>query len=399
MEISPDAPGGLPSYRAVTLATETQMQRTERIPVVVIGGGQAGLATGYFLKRAGIPHAILDASERVGDARRERWDSLRLFSPNFYNGLPGMGFPGPRFTWPTKDQMGDYLERYAERFQLPVRLKHRVTLVRAHGDEYLVETTNGTFLAEQVVVAMSNYQEPRVPPFARQLDPAIRQFHSTTYRNPAQLAPGSALVVGAGNSGADIAMDLIGSRPTLLAGRDVGHIPFRIETPQARFLFVHLIRFIGHQVLSLRTPIGRKARPGRLHAATPLVRVKPADLIAAGVERVPRVAGVKDRKPLLEDGRVLDVKNVIWCTGFEAGNEWIDLPIFDANRDPQHHAGIVAASPGFYFVGLNFLFSATSATVNGVGRDAARIVNAIKARYARRTRARPSEPGWVAQTA
>ncbi|HSB54007.1 MAG TPA: NAD(P)-binding domain-containing protein [Gemmatimonadales bacterium] len=375
------------------------MRRTERIPVVVIGGGQAGLATGYYLERAGIPFVILDAGVRVGDAWRERWDSLRLFSPSFYDGLPGMRFPGPAFTWPTKDQMGDYLERYAKRFQLPVRLKTRVTLVRRQGGEFLVESTAGTIHAEQVVVAMSNYQKPRIPAFARQLDPVIRQFHSTTYRNPAQLAPGSALVVGAGNSGADIAMDLIDSRATLLAGRDVGHIPFRIETPAARYLFVHLVRFIGHHVLSLGTPIGRKARPGRLHAATPLVRIKPGDLIAAGVERVPRVVGAQNGQPLLEDGRVLDVRNVVWCTGFEPANEWIDLPIFDANRDPQHRAGIVDAAPGFYFVGLNFLYSATSATVNGVGRDARRIVEAITARRSTRTRERRPRSEPVARMA
>jgi putative flavoprotein involved in K+ transport len=361
---------------------ETMMRRTERIPVVVIGGGQAGLAAGYYLKRAKIPFVILDASARVGDAWRQRWDSLRLFSPSFYDGLPGMRFPGPALTWPSKDEMGDYLERYARHFELPVRLGTRVTHLRRQGDEFLVETSAGDIQAEQVVVAMSGYQNPKVPAFAGKLDRAIVQLHSSAYRNPGQLAPGPALVVGGGNSGADIAMDLVRTRPTFLAGRDVGAIPFRIETLAARYLLVHLIRFLGHQILSVKTPIGRKARPRMLHRATPLVRVKPRDLITAGVERVPRVFGVTGGRPVLDDGRVLDVKNVLWCTGFQADHGWIDLPVFDAAGEPRHHAGIVAEEPGLYFLGLHFLYSMTSATVGGVGRDAGRIATAIVARHA-----------------
>lgn len=353
------------------------MTSAERIPVVVVGGGQAGLAVGYYLQRARMPFVILEAGRRVGDSWRERWDSLRLFSPSFYDGLPGMRFPGPAFTWPTKDQMADYLEQYAGAFQLPVRFGARVTHIRRQDNGYLVQTTGGDFLAGQVVIAMSSYRAPRIPRFADQLDSGILQVHSHNYRNPAQLHPGPVLVVGAGNSGADIAMDLVATRPTWLAGREVGHIPFRIETPQARYLLVHAVRFVGHMVLTVDTPMGRKARPKMLHAATPLVRIKPRDLVKAGVQRVPRVTGAVHGKPQLEDGRVLEVSNVVWSTGYQQDWSWIDLPIFDANGEPRHEKGIVEEAPGFYFVGLHFQYSATSATVNGVGRDARRVVREI----------------------
>lgn len=353
------------------------MTSAERVPVVVVGGGQAGLAVGYYLRQAGMPFVILEAGRRVGDAWRERWDSLRLFSPSFYDGLPGMRFPGPALTWPTKDQMADYLEQYAGAFQLPIRFGTRVTHIRPQDNGYLVQTTNGDFLAGQVVIAMSSYRVPKIPRFADRLDAGILQVHANNYRNPGQLRPGPVLVVGAGNSGADIAMDLIPTRPTYLAGRDVGHIPFRIETLPARYLFVHMIRFLGHMVLSVDTPMGRKVRPTMLHAATPLVRVKPGDLLAAGVQRVPRVTGVVDGQPQLEDGRVLEVSNIVWSTGYLQDWSWIDLPIFDGNGEPRHDKGIVEDAPGFYFVGLHFLYSVTSATVNGVGRDARRVVREI----------------------
>lgn len=353
------------------------MTGAERVPVVVVGGGQAGLAVGYYLQRARMPFVILEAGSRVGDAWRQRWDSLRLFTPAFYDALPGLRFPGPQFTWPTKDQMADYLERYAGSFALPIRFRTRVTKIRRQDNGYLVHTTGGDFLAGQVVIAMSSYQVPKIPRFADGLDAGILQLHSHNYRNPAQLRSGAALVVGAGNSGADIAMDLIPARPVFLAGRDVGHLPFRIETFPARYLLAHLARFVGHMVLTVDTPMGRKARPTMLHAATPLVRVKPRDLIAAGVERVARVTGVENGRPRLEDGRELDVSNVIWATGYRQDWSWIDLPIFDASGEPRHDKGIVPEAPGFYFVGLHFLYSVTSATVNGVGRDARRVVRAI----------------------
>jgi putative flavoprotein involved in K+ transport len=183
-----------------------------------------------------------------------------------------------------------------------------------------------------------------------------------------------------GNTGADIGIEVARSHRTWISGKESGYVPFRIETLVGRFLLVRLVRFVGHHVLTVRTPMGRKLRPKLMHQAAPLVRVKPQDLVAAGAERVPRVVGVRDGLPLLADGRVLEVENVIWCTGYHAGFSWVDLPVFDGEGRPMHERGIVPSQPGLYFVGLHFLYSMTSETISGVERDAKRIVAAIAAK-------------------
>jgi putative flavoprotein involved in K+ transport len=363
----------------------------EHLETVIIGGGQAGLAVGHHLTRRGRPFLILDAHQQVGDAWRNRWDSLRLFTPARYDALAGMPFPAPAHSFPTKDQVADYLEAYATRFQLPVRTGVRVDrLLRADG-RFVVAAGDRRWEADNAVVAMSSFQAPRVPLFASDLRPDIVQLHSAGYRNPSQLQEGGVLVVGAGNSGAEIALELAGRHPTWLAGKESGHVPFRIEGAAARRVFLPLLfRFVGHRVLTVDTPIGRRLRPRLLSHGAPLVRVKPKDLAAAGVRRVPRVVGVRDGHPLLADQQVLEVANVIWCTGFGPDFSWIDLPIFDEYRsEPTHHRGVVATQPGLYFVGLHFLYAMSSGFLPGVDRDAKHIVQAILARAGRTSR-RPS---------
>lgn len=359
-------------------------QQRERYEVVVIGGGQAGLSVGYHLARAGHRFVILDANERVGDSWRKRWDSLRLFTPAKFDGLDGMRFPAPRDHFPTRDEMADYLEAYARRFQLPVRTGVRVERLSKLGERYLIKAGAREFEGDQVVVAMSKYQQGKVPAFASALSGGIVQMHSTEYRNLAQLKSGGVLLVGAGNTGADIALEAArGGHSTFIAGRKVGQVPFRPEGFMGRHFFAPLLLgFVFKHVLTVRTPMGRKARHGVLTKGGPLIRVKSVDLAAARVERVPRVTGVRGGRPLLEDGRVLDVANVIWCTGFHAGFQWIHLPIFDAHGDPMHRSGVVDGHAGLYFVGLPFLDSMSSSMVHGVGRDAARIVGEIRARDA-----------------
>src|SRR5687768_2894792 len=178
-----------------------------RHDVIVIGGGQAGLAMGYQLAQRGISFVILEAHERVGDSWRQRWDSLRLFTPARFDSLAGMPFPAPDFSFPTKDEMAAYLESYAQKFRLPVRTGTRVTRLTRNGDGFVLTTNQGTLQAKQVVVAMSTFQQSRVPAFATQLSPDITQLTSFAYRNPAQLREGAVLVAGAGNSGAEIALD------------------------------------------------------------------------------------------------------------------------------------------------------------------------------------------------
>ena len=359
---------------------EQQSQRTaahsEHFNTVIIGGGQAGLATGYHLAKRDLPFVILDANERIGDAWRKRWDSLRLFTPARYDGLAGWRFPAPAVSFPTKDEMADYLEAYAARFELPVRTGVEVDGLSREGDRFIITSGDRRFEAKHVVVATGANQVPKIPAFADELHSTIMQLHSSQYYRPSQLQEGVVLVVGAGNSGAEIAFEVSHLHPTYLSGKPSGQIPVRHGPAAARFV-LPLVRFVGHHVLTLRTPIGRKAQPRFISHGAPLIRVKLKDLAAAGVEQVPRTVGIEDGRPVLEDGRVLDVSNVIWCTGFREEFPWIDLPIFDENERPLHERGVVVGEPGLYFVGLLFQYAGTSDVLPGVGRDAEYIAKHI----------------------
>jgi putative flavoprotein involved in K+ transport len=357
----------------------------ERIETVIVGGGQAGLSVGYHLARRNLSFVVLDANERIGDAWRKRWDSLRLFTPARFSGLDGMPFPGPAHAFPCKDEVADYLEGYAAQFGLPVRTGVRVCRLSRNGNHFLLDAGSRYFEADNVVVAMGSHQLPRIPELAARLDPGLVQLHSAAYRNVAQLREGRVLVVGVGNSGAEIALDIAASRPTWLAGTESGRVPFRIESPLARHIFQPLMfRVIAHRLLTTRTPMGRRVRPKLLTHAAPLVRVKPADLVAASIQRVGRVVDTRDGLPVLEGGHVLPVENIIWCTGFRPDFSWINLPILgDQDQEvfePIHVRGIVAEEPGLYFVGLTFLYAMSSGFFPGVGRDAEYVVKHIAAR-------------------
>jgi putative flavoprotein involved in K+ transport len=371
----------LRTFNERTSSVEASMGNTrqaERVHTVIVGGGQAGLSVGYFLKQRGIPFVILDASRRIGDAWRNRWDGLRLFTPVEFDGLAGMPFPGARHSFPTKDEMADYLEAYAARFGLAVRTGVRVDRVWKENGRYMVSAGALLFEAQHVVVAMATYQAPKIPPFAAELAPGIVQLHSSAYRNVDQLRDGGVLVVGAGNSGAEIAAECArAGRAVWLAGRDVGQLPFRIDGWVARTIAPVLFRFVFHRVLTVDTPMGRKVRTGAITRGALLIRQKRKDLERAGVERVRRVSGARDGKPLLEDGRTIDAANVIWCTGFAAGLSWIDLPILDERGEPKHERGLVPSEPGISFVGQHFQYAMSSTMIHGVARDAERIANAI----------------------
>jgi len=355
---------------------------SEQVDTVIIGGGQAGLAAGYHLQREGLPFVILDAEARTGDVWRRRWDSLRLFTPAAFSSLPGMRLPAAGDHFASKDEFADYLESYAEHFALPVRHDVRVDRLSRAGERFLVDYGTERIAARQVVVAMATYQRPKVPAFAAHLDNAIVQLHSSEYRGPGQLPrDGTVLVVGAGNSGAEIALELSQRQPVLLAGRHPGQIPFDIASPAGHAFLTRLVlRVLFHRILSAATPIGRKVRTQISGHAGPLIRTKAKHLKAAGVERVPRIKGVSDGQPVLDNGITPKVVAVVWCTGFRPGFEWIDLPLVWNGDEPHHDSGEVKAVPGLYFLGLHFLYSLSSAMIHGVDRDAARIVRLIASR-------------------
>jgi putative flavoprotein involved in K+ transport len=356
-------------------------QESNRLDTVVIGGGQAGLTVGYHLARRGRPFVILDASERVGDAWRKRWDSLRLFTPARFSSLPGLPIAAPAWSFLTKDEMADYLESYAARFELPVRNGIAVDSLSKSDGRFVVTAGDLRLEAENVVVATGAHQVPKLPAFASELHSAIVQLHSREYRGPSQLREGDVLLVGAGNSGAEIAFELAQTRRCLLAGRSPGQIPVRHGSLLSRPGF-RVFRFVGHRVIRVDTRIGRKLGPKLLSTGDPLIRRREKDLAAAGVERVPRVVGVREGLPVLEDDRVLDVANVVWCTGFRTSFGWLDLPVFDGDGQPLHYRGVVDSEPGLYFVGLVFQYSLSSDVLPGRGRDAEYIARHLALRQA-----------------
>lgn len=352
---------------------------TTEIETVVIGAGQAGLATGFHLQRRGRSFVILDGASRVGDSWRRQWDTLTLYSPAQYDSLPGLPFPAKSWTFPRKDQVADYLEAYAGRFELPVVLETKVQTLAREDGAYVITTDQGRYRCANVVVATGTFgRTPRVPALSDQLDSSILQLHSSEYRRPGQLRDGAVLVVGASHSGTDIAFEVAQTHPTILAGRDCGQIPPRLDAPTMRVVFPVLL-FVWRHLLTRRTPIGRNAMPHIRSHGGPMLRVKRADLEARGVERIcSRVEEVQDGMPVV-DGKPRAVANVVWATGFQQVFDWIQLPIFGDDGFPRELRGVVSDAPGLFFCGLSFQYSFSSMLLAGVGRDAAFVVDRIVA--------------------
>jgi putative flavoprotein involved in K+ transport len=339
---------------------------------IVVGGGQAGLALGHHLAARDQDFVILDAGARVGDAWRRRWDSLRLFTPARYSSLPGMPFPDAPAHLPDKDQVADYFERYAERFELPIRLGTRVTSLRPAGEDFVLETSGGVFEAKNVVVATGPFQRPTIPSFASELRSDILQLHSSAYRNPFELPAGDVLVVGAGNSGAQIALELARVRNVTLAGRDIGRLPRKILGADVFHWLWPVFRR-----LTLDTWPGRRLRE-RARAGDPLIGIRQQDFASLGGRRVGRVTDVLDGLPSV-GGEPLDVKTVIWATGYAPDFSWVQLPVLDASGAPRHTRGVTDI-PGLYFLGLRFQYRQSSALIGGVDADAEFVAADVAAR-------------------
>jgi putative flavoprotein involved in K+ transport len=363
----------------MSTTSTTRTIRPERLSIVVIGGGQAGLAMGYHLQRAGERFVILDAQPRSGDSWRRRWTSLRLFSPPRYASLPGLPIAVGHF--PSRDEMADYLEQYATHFRLPIRHEVTVTRLSRLDDGFLVETTSGDLFAEQIVVASGPYQKPLVPAFAAELNADITQLHSAAYSDPTQLI-GDVLVVGAGNSGAEIALEAANSgHRTVIAGRHPGQVPFDIDSPMAK-LAVPIAMFAFRHVLTLRTPMGRAAKARQRGHGVNLVRRKLKDLDRAGVRRVSRIASVRDGRPVTTEDEALSPRTVVWCTGFDHAIAWLDVPVFGPHGEIEHDRGVASQVPGLYFVGLEFQYAVASATIQGLDRDARYVLRQLRRRAA-----------------
>jgi putative flavoprotein involved in K+ transport len=360
---------------------------TKHVHVAVIGAGAAGLIVARRLQELGIESVNLEEHARVGDSWRDRYDALRLFSPRWASSLPGYPIPvGMRVT-PTRDRMADYLEEYATRFALPVRVGVHVDRL-GHEDGRFVLDLDGPDGADRltcdlVVVAAGAHRRPVRPSFATRIDPSIRQLHSLDYRRPADLAPGPVLVVGAGNSGTDIALDAAAAgHPTVLAGRHPGQTPVPIDSVRGFLVGAVILFLLRH--LTVRTPIGRAAERRQRGHGLQLIRNKVADLDRAGVERVGRIESVRDGVPVTAEGGIPTPGTIVWCTGSRPDLSWIDLDgALDEEAEPRQTQGIADAVPGLGFVGLDFQYSAASSTIQGMDRD----VRAVLRRLLRDRRA------------
>jgi putative flavoprotein involved in K+ transport len=330
-----------------------------RREVIVIGGGQAGLAVGRLLADQGRDFVILEAAAVPAAAWRERWDSLVLFTPVRYDSLPGKAFPGDPDHYPTRDEVVAYLEDYAR--DLPVELDSRVTAVRQAGDGYVVELGDRSYETDQVVVATGPFQRPAVPAIAARLDREVVQLHSTQYRNPDALPTGRILVVGGGNTGFQIAQELAGSREVHLAiGARQTPLPQRIL---GRDLFRYL-EALGLMRKSVETRLGSRLR----HRET-LIGSSPRGIRRSGVRLHPRAVDAAGGEVTFSDGERLTIDAVIWATGFKVDHSWIAIPVFDDSGQAQHRRGVTSA-PGLYFLGMQWQYTRGSALLGWVKEDA-----------------------------
>jgi putative flavoprotein involved in K+ transport len=347
-----------------------RLDGVEHVDVLVIGAGQAGLAAGQQLREQGVSSLLLlDAGPAIGHVWRSRWDSLRLFTPSEYDGLPGLPFPAAAGRYPTKDQVANYLRDYAVAFELPVRLNTRVTRLSKTGDTFLAETSTGPLTARQVVIATGPFQTPAVPRIAGGLAADVVQLHSADYRNPDQLPAGPVLVVGAGNSGRQIATELATTRPVTVA---VGHqAPMLPQRVLGRDLFWWLTR-LG--VISA-TADSRLAR--RLRKSGDLViGTRWGDLARLGVRVCPRLVSVGSRTATFSDASTTDVASVVWATGFRTDYSWLDIPGAVVDGAVPHQRGITAVA-GLSILGLPWLHTRGSALLGFVKDDASWIAGHV----------------------
>jgi len=352
----------------------------EHIDTLVIGAGAAGLAMGYRLQRAGRDFLIVDGAERIGDCWRERYDSLRLFSRPKYSSLPGMRI-GTKHV-PSRDEMADYLESYTQKTHLPVRCGVKVTSVMTDGDGFQVTTTDGVIGADNVVVATGAHRRAVLPAIAEQVSSGIRQLHSLDYRNPSQFAPGGVLVVGAANSGTDIALDAAAAgHPTYLAGRHPGQTPIDIDGVRGTIM-VPFLMFAFRNVLTLKTPMGRKAYAESRGHGLMLIRNKLADLQAAGITRLGRIEEIRDGRPVTVDGTIPPINTIVWCTGSTPDHRFLEVPAFGTNGEVLQERG-VSPVPGLYFLGLDFMYAMASGTIQGFDRDARHLLKHLRPASAR----------------
>jgi putative flavoprotein involved in K+ transport len=342
---------------------------SQHAEVIVVGGGQAGIAAGYYLSRAGTGFLILDAGTRGGEAWAQRWDTLELFTPARYSSLPGLPFPGSPWHYPGKDEVAAYMRSYVKAFDLPVRYDTRVTALERAPDGYRLATTAGTYTADQVIVATGAYQQPFIPPAAAGLNGQVTQLHSAAYRRPAQIPGGRVLVVGAANSGTQIAADLAAThRVWLSQGSPIPRLPRKILGVP--------IHFFGDRLGLIPAPLGTWR--GRTQRGDLLIGPSLRQLGRRhGITLAARTTRAQGRTVTFADGQAMDADAVIWATGYRPDYSWIRLAVLGPDGQPRHQRG-VTEFPGLYFLGMHNQYSRGSALIHWVRHDAAYITGQAK---------------------
>ena len=330
------------------------------IDVLVIGAGHAGLGVASRLKSRGRSPVIVEADARVGETWRRRWASLRLFTPRFVNGLPGVRFPDGDDPFPTKDEVADYQERYAEWLRVPLRLGTQVTRLRPDADGFvatLAPTTHDAAIgseivrARNVVIANGAHQTPRIPAIAARLDASVTQLHSRDYGTFGALPDGPVLVVGSRNSGAEIAAELAPARQVWVAqSKHATPAPPRWRSTrwwraaQFRSWLLRGLILPGPLPWPLKPPGGPWIEVDLDHVAK-----------ATGLRRVPRAVDTEGDRVVFADGSAMRPRTVIWATGFRNDDSWIDAPLVDGVLRAGRSAR--GPLPGLYVVRANLLAS------------------------------------------
>ncbi len=372
-----DAPESLEPFVQVSVSASREVPKGDHVEVAVVGGGQAGLAIGFFLARQGRRFLILDAADSVGAAWADRWDSLALFTPSRFDALPGLSFPGDPDGYPTRDEVVAYLRTYAETYELPLVLDSAVRSLTQIDDGFQLECSGRTVRADQVVVATGPFQQRVTPALAGQLGPGVFQTHSTGYRHPRNIPPGTVLVVGGGNTGFQIAAELTGTHAVHLSvGSRQTPLPQKVW---GRDLFWWLTK-TGLLGMSVNSRLGR-----RLSGRETLIGSSPKQLRRLGVDLHPRAVSASNDSASFADGTQLRVDAVVWATGYQPDYSWIEAPVLDAAGRVRHHRGVTDV-PGLFFLGLSWQHTRGSALLGWVKDDAEYLATQIQTRADSRKR-------------